>query len=41
VQVRKFLRESDRKLALGSRLLQRRACAHVLGLAWDDIEVAR
>ena len=40
-RVMRFVRESDRKLALGSRLLQRRACAEVLGARWRDVDVAR
>lgn len=36
-KIKRFVREPDRKLALGSRLLQRRLCATVLGM--PDLEV--
>ncbi|CAB1097022.1 unnamed protein product [Ectocarpus sp. CCAP 1310/34] len=40
-RVRAFLRENDRKLALGSRLLQRALVSKVFGLEFDEIDIRR
>ena len=40
-KVMKFLQEPDRKRALTSRLLQRRACYETTGLPWDAIRIDR
>ncbi|CAM9576542.1 unnamed protein product [Ectocarpus sp. 12 AP-2014] len=40
-RVRAFLRENDRKLALGSRLLQRAVVSKVFGLEFHEIDIRR
>ena len=37
----KYLREDDRKRALVSRLLQRRACVEATGVPWAQVELKR
>ena len=36
-----FRRDADRKRALASRLLQRRACCTALCLSWGDVQIER
>ena len=40
-KVKRFIREVDRKRALVSRLLQRRACVEATGVAWADVKIER
>ena len=40
-KVMRFVHEVDRKRALVSRLLQRRACVEATGVAWRDVKIER